>query len=55
MDGQVLLQMFAEGSSPRQRPVEKVRLGLETREGVAYSDEDAAQVEERLRDLGYLA
>lgn len=54
-DGQVLLPMFIEGSSPRVRPVEKVRLGIEVGEGIAYSDEDAAQVEERLRDLGYLA
>lgn len=54
MDGEVLLSLFAPDAQPAQRPVQKVSIGLETGEGIAYTDDEAAQVEERLRDLGYL-
>ncbi len=55
MDGKPLLELFEEDAPARRRPVESVALNLPpAKAGTAYSEADAALVEERLRDLGYL-
>ncbi|HLF91285.1 MAG TPA: alkaline phosphatase family protein [Anaerolineales bacterium] len=55
MDGQVLLSLFAKDSRTHRRPIEKIPVGLVQQEaGIAYSEDEAFQVENRLRDLGYL-
>ncbi len=53
-DGRVLLDLFETESAPRQRPIEYERAGLAEGEGEAYTEEELAQVEQQLRDLGYL-
>jgi len=53
-DGRVLLDLFQEESEPRRRDVRYESVGLETAEGEAYTEEELAQVEQQLRDLGYL-
>ncbi len=53
-DGRVLLDLFEAGSPPRRRPVRRVRLGEGGVEESGYTEEEQAQVEKQLRDLGYL-
>lgn len=53
-DGQVLLDLFQEESEPRRRPIQREPAGLAQKAGEAYTEEELAQVEKQLRDLGYL-
>jgi predicted AlkP superfamily phosphohydrolase/phosphomutase len=53
MDGRVLVEALAEPHA--SRPIEFAAPGaVRSDEGTAYSEEEAAEVEERLRALGYL-
>ncbi len=54
MDGQVLLDLFADESPVRQRPVEHAATILHEGDGRVFSSEDQAYIEKQLRDLGYL-
>ncbi|MDQ7028785.1 MAG: alkaline phosphatase family protein [Ardenticatenia bacterium] len=53
-DGRVLLDLFDEESEPRRRPIQREPVGLAAEAGEAYTEEELAQVEKQLRDLGYL-
>ncbi len=55
-DGRVLLPLFRPDSPARRRPVQTADLQavFPSADGQAYADAEATQVEERLRDLGYL-
>ncbi|UCC62813.1 MAG: alkaline phosphatase family protein [Anaerolineae bacterium] len=53
-DGQVLLNLFEKESEPRQRVIVHEKAGLVQRVGEVYTAEELAQVEQQLRDLGYL-
>lgn len=55
MDGRVLIELFREDSPPRRRPVERQSAGDSPGgEEQAYSEGERLQIEEQLRDLGYL-
>ncbi len=53
-DGHVLLSLFEETSPPRIRPVQYESLAPHTETGTAFTPEEQAQIEQQLRDLGYL-
>lgn len=54
-DGQALLGLFTPGSEPAQRPTRFAPLGLDgTTDGQDYTEDEMAQVEKQLRDLGYM-
>jgi predicted AlkP superfamily phosphohydrolase/phosphomutase len=54
-DGKVLLELFEDGTTARERAVEREPAGIgPAGEAGAYSAEELAQVEKQLRDLGYL-
>jgi len=53
-DGRVLLDLFEEGSEPRRRSIQREPAELAQEAGEAYTEEELAQVEKQLRDLGYL-
>lgn len=54
LDGVPLLELFSDDASPRNRPVEKLHARWDSPESSAFTDDEARQVEKRLRDLGYL-
>jgi len=54
MDGEVLSEMYAEGSDPATRSVETVQREGDQRTSAEWSDEQKDEVEGRLEDLGYL-
>jgi len=43
-----------KGSEPHRRPIRREPVGLAAEGGEAYTEEELAQVEKHLRDLGYL-
>ena len=53
-DGHPLLNLFAETSQERQRSVVFAHGDLFSEEEEAYTEEEQAQIEQQLRDLGYL-
>lgn len=54
-DGQALLDLFSPGSEPAQRLPQYVPLGLDdTGDRHDYTADEMAQVEQQLRDLGYM-
>lgn len=53
-DGRVLLDLFKEEAEPRRRPVVQESAGIGQGVGEPYTAEELAQVEQQLRDLGYL-
>lgn len=54
MDGRVLTEIFAEESDVRNREIKYQKLKRKSREHTTISDEDAAQIRERLKALGYV-
>ena len=53
-DGRVLLELFKEGSPPAQRPIRFEPSPIARHTVEEYTEEEQAQVEKQLRDLGYL-
>lgn len=54
-DGEVLLSMYAGTATTRQRDVKWESAHLDDSVGQSYTKQEEAQVEEQLRDLGYLS
>lgn len=56
-DGSVLTHMYAEQAAVRRREIARVSVGLaeDDETSTAFTDEEQEQVEQRLRDLGYLS
>jgi predicted AlkP superfamily phosphohydrolase/phosphomutase len=53
-DGQVLLDLFEEGSELQHRPVVQEPAGIGQGAKETYTAEELAQIEKQLRNLGYL-
>ncbi len=54
VDGRVLFDLFMAESTIRQRDIRYTPLGVCTDEEEAYTEEEQAQIEQQLRDLGYM-
>ncbi|MAU01788.1 MAG: hypothetical protein CL608_32025 [Anaerolineaceae bacterium] len=54
MDGQVCLDLFTPDSAVRQREIKYDSSQYQARQSEEFTEEEAAQIEKQLRDLGYL-